>query len=165
MGKTIRELAEELNLSKSGIRKYLSASFRARYTAKNAHRIVINDAGVKAIKEMIAHKGAHSERTPETHSVHTKDASVQSNNILIEQLREKDKQIEHLQKLLDQSQQLQLMAEQKLRRLEKPQNEQEKDSNSSDGQIHKQATGTPKEDKNSPEKPRPFWQRFFGTEK
>lgn len=97
MGKTIRELAEELNLSKSGIRKYLSASFRARYMAKNAHRIVINDAGVKAIKEMIAHKGAHSERTPETHS-------VQSNNILIEQLREKDKQIEHLQKLLDQSQ-------------------------------------------------------------
>lgn len=104
MGKTIRELAEELNLSKSGIRKYLSASFRARYMAKNAHRIVINDAGVKAIKEMIAHKGAHSERTPETHSVHTKDARVQSNNILIEQLREKDKQIEHLQKLLDQSQ-------------------------------------------------------------
>ncbi|GAB5055732.1 hypothetical protein COSHB9_01180 [Companilactobacillus alimentarius] len=97
MGKTIRELAEELNLSKSGIRKYLSASFRARYMAKNAHRIVINDAGVKAIKEMIAHKGAHSERTLETHS-------VQSNNILIEQLREKDKQIEHLQKLLDQSQ-------------------------------------------------------------
>lgn len=37
MGKTIRELAEELNLSKSGIRKYLSASFRARYMAKNAH--------------------------------------------------------------------------------------------------------------------------------
>ncbi|WP_404281143.1 DUF536 domain-containing protein [Companilactobacillus paralimentarius] len=36
---------------------------------------------------------------------------MQSNNILIEQLREKDKQIEHLQKLLDQSQQLQLMAE------------------------------------------------------
>lgn len=72
MGKTIRELAEELNLSKSGIRKYLSASFRARYMAKNAHRIVINDAGVKAIKEMIAHKGAHSERTLETHSVHTK---------------------------------------------------------------------------------------------
>ncbi|APU72540.1 DUF536 domain-containing protein [Companilactobacillus crustorum] len=97
--------------------------------------------------------------------MHTKDASVQSNNILIEQLREKDKQIEHLQKLLDQSQQLQLMAEQKLRRLEKPQNEQEKDSNSSDGQIHKQATGTPKDDKNSPKKPRPFWQRFFGTEK
>lgn len=165
MGKTIRELAEELNLSKSGIRKYLSASFRAQYTVKNAHRIVINDAGVKAIKEMIAHKGAHSERTPETHSVHTKDASVQSNNVLIEQLREKDKQIEHLQKLLDQSQQLQLMAEQKLKRLEKPQNEQENNSNSSDSQIHKQATGTPKDDKNSPEKPRPFWQRFFGTEK
>ncbi|MCT3325504.1 DUF536 domain-containing protein [Lacticaseibacillus paracasei] len=165
MGKTIRELAEELNLSKSGIRKYLSASFRAQYTVKNAHRIMINDAGVKAIKEMIAHKGAHSERTPGTHSVHTKNVSVQSNNVLIEQLREKDKQIEHLQKLLDQSQQLQLMAEQKLKRLERPQNEPENDSSSSDNQIHEQATGTPKDDKNSPEKPRSFWQRFFGTEK
>ena len=38
MGKAIRELAEELNLSKSGIRKYLSASFRARYTAKKSRK-------------------------------------------------------------------------------------------------------------------------------
>lgn len=60
MSKTIKELAEELSLSKSGIRKYLTTSFRVRYTHESAHRILIDDAGIKAIKEMIALKGAHS---------------------------------------------------------------------------------------------------------
>ena len=143
MSKTIKELAEELSLSKSGIRKYLTASFRVRYTHESAHRILIDDAGIKVIKEMIAYKGVHSERTQKVHGVHTEQASAQSNSVLVEQLRAKDKQIEHLQKLLDQSQQLQLMAENKLNR----------------------APEAPQATKNSPEQPVPFWQRLFSPRK
>ena len=165
MSKTIKELAEELSLSKSGIRKYLTASFRVRYTHEIAHRILIDDAGIKVIKEMIAYKGVHSERTQKVHGVHTEQASAQSNSVLVEQLRAKDKQIEHLQKLLDQSQQLQLMAENKLKRLEMPQNGPERSSEPGDDQIHDRAPEAPQATKNSPEQPVPFWQRLFSPRK
>lgn len=165
MSKTIKELAEELNLSKSGIRKYLTASFRVRYTHESAHRILIDDAGIKAIKEMIAHKGAHSERTQDANGAHTEQASAQSNGVLVEQLRAKDKQIEHLQKLLDQSQQLQLMAEQKLKRLEKPQNGPKSESEAKDDHINNHAPEAPVKAESTPEQSPSFWQRLFGSGK
>lgn len=165
MSKTIKELAEELSLSKSGIRKYLTTSFRVRYTHESAHRILIDDAGVKAIKKMIALKGAHSERTQKAHGAHTEQASAQSNSVLVEQLRAKDKQIEHLQKLLDQSQQLQLMAENKLKKLEAPQNAPESGSELANDQTHERVPETPVKAESSPEQPPSFWQRLFGSGK
>ena len=165
MSKTIKELAEELSLSKSGIRKYLTASFRVRYTHESAHRILIDDAGVKVIKQMIAHKGVHSERTQKAHGVHTEQTSAQSNSVLVEQLRAKDKQIENLQKLLDQSQQLQLVAENKLKKLEAPQNAPESGSEPANDQTHERVPEAPVKAESSPEQPPSFWQRLFGSGK
>ena len=165
MSKTIKELAEELSLSKSGIRKYLTTSFRVRYTHESAHRILIDDAGIKAIKEMIALKGAHSERTQKAHGAHTEQARAQSNSVLVEQLRAKDKQIEHLQKLLDQSQQLQLMAENKLKKLEVPQNAPESGSELANDQTRERVPEAPIKAESSPEQPPSFWQSLFGSGK
>lgn len=46
MSKTIKELADELGVSKSGIRKYMTPSFRFKYTFKNANHIFVKDAGI-----------------------------------------------------------------------------------------------------------------------
>ncbi|EKP97574.1 replication protein B [Lacticaseibacillus casei 21/1] len=80
------------------------------------------------------------------------------------QFAAKDQQIEKLQKLLDQSQQLQLMTAQKLKQLEKPKNERESDFKEKDEQIHARASEVPKAAENSADKPVTFWQRLFGEQ-
>lgn len=118
MSKTIKELADESYISKSGIRKYMTSSFRTKYTFKNA--------GIKENKANIANHKSHLERTQSAPiSTHKINKSVCYKNEIIEQLKQKDQQIQQLQKLLDQSQQLQLMAENKIKRLEDKGNESE----------------------------------------
>ncbi len=54
MPKTIKELAEELGCSKTAVRKYMDADFRAAHTETNAaNTIVIDDAGCKLLAETI----------------------------------------------------------------------------------------------------------------
>jgi len=119
MSKTIKELADELGVSKSGIRKYMTPSFRSKYTFKNANRILIKDSGIVKVRSEIANSKTHLERTKNTsYSAHTNIESMRYENEIIDQLKQKDQQIKQLQKLLDQSQQLQLMAEKKIKQLE-----------------------------------------------
>lgn len=112
MAKTVKEVADELGISKSGVRKYLSVSFSEKYTFRNANRILINDAGLEDIKKRIGFEHTHRERVNNTsQDVFNSTESARVTAVLINQLKEKDKQIERLQDLLDQSQRLQLVAE------------------------------------------------------
>ncbi|MGK3765266.1 HTH domain-containing protein, partial [Enterococcus faecium] len=48
--KTIKELAEELGVSKTAINKKVSDKNRKLWFAKNGNKFVINETGQKAIK-------------------------------------------------------------------------------------------------------------------
>ena len=50
--KTIRELAEELGVSKTAINKKVSDSERKQWFSKNGNRFLVNENGQKAIKLM-----------------------------------------------------------------------------------------------------------------
>lgn len=90
MSKTIKELADELGISKSGVRKYMSPSFRARYTFKNANCILIKDVGVKEIKSKIVHSRVHSERAQDTlENVYIDTSGVRYEEEIVNQLKQK----------------------------------------------------------------------------
>lgn len=104
--KTIKELAEELGVSKQAIRKYFD-KLPTKLTPKLiGGKYVISAKAQEFIRNNIN----------QTNEVDTEvDSSV--DNILVKELKEKNKQIEHLQnvietqqKLLDQQQQLMLLS-------------------------------------------------------
>lgn len=145
MSKTVKELADELGVSKQTIQYHyqrLPANKRQkdRQTSTNSGKNNIDI--IATMKDEIAYLRADRDK----------------------QFAAKDQQIEKLQKLLDQSQQLQLMTAQKLKQLEKPKNERESDSKEKDEQIHARASGVPTAVENSADKPATFWQRLFGEQ-
>ncbi|MCU6432072.1 DUF536 domain-containing protein [Lacticaseibacillus paracasei] len=82
-------------------------------------------------------------------------------NHLEEQSEAKDQQIKELHRLLDQSQQLQLMTEKKLQALKESQRAPESDTESRDDLAPE--TSIPSVGRS--EKPKSFWQRLFSTRK
>ena len=129
--KTIRELADELGVSKTAINKKVSDSERKQWFSKNGNRFLVNENGQKAIKLMFSSyidnresKTENIEQQPES-----KTANVESNNqkhseidhlndiikyqnAQIEDLKETKsqhfKQLSQMQNLLDQQQRLAL---------------------------------------------------------
>lgn len=108
---TIKEIADELGVSKSAISQKLTNEFRSKFTSKKK----INGR----ITVVINKKGAEWLRN------HNKKKKKEDNNddsdvieVLKQQLEKKDEQIEKLQILLNQSQQLQLQQSEKIKLLE-----------------------------------------------
>lgn len=108
---TIKEIADELGVSKSAISQKLTNEFRSKFTSKKK----INGR----ITVVINKKGAEWLRN------HNKKKKKEDNNddsdvieVLKQQLEKKDEQIEKLQILLNQSQQLQLQQSKKIKLLE-----------------------------------------------
>ncbi len=123
---TIKQIADELNVSKTAIRKHMDESFRNTYTKKKGNKILITDGGIKKLKSQFAsheaeNNGASSNgqgsQVPEEQSEEVKLLSQQFEESL-KQIKEKDKQIAELHQLLDQSQRLQLDVQSKLKQLE-----------------------------------------------
>ena len=136
---TIKELADELNVSKTAINKKIDETFKEKYVTKNGNRFVIDVSGQKVIKSMFKEVNANQERKPNQEPVFDLVCVLKENlERTEEQLKVKDNQIEALQKLLDQQQVLTLQANQKIEQLEMNQAESEE------------------KDKLS------FWQRLFG---
>ena len=89
---TIKELADALGVSKTAIRNYMDADFRAKYTAKDDKGVItITPDGCKLLSENI---GKQTENTgknnPETELL-TIPRSVWQ--LMEDQLREKDEQL------------------------------------------------------------------------
>ena len=111
MSETIKEIADELGVSKTTIRNKMTADFRKKWvqtlTANGVQTLVITEEGVNALKS-IFRGGNHTANL----GANFTENQFAPNNDFKDELKAKNDQIEKLQKLLDQSQQL-LLNEQK----------------------------------------------------
>lgn len=113
LGKTIRQLSEELQLSKQAINQRISSikDFRSKHTHKVKNHLEIDERGVKMLANFDKQKRQdqqvnRQERQAENDKQDKKKTNI--NDVLLKQLDVKDQQISKLQKSLDQQQQLQL---------------------------------------------------------
>ena len=130
--KTIKELAEELGVSKTAINKKVSDENRKLWFSKIGNKFVINETGQKAIKSMFFNENENSnqqlvgEKTKtETHKNANQVPELEVLSLLEQQLNQKDmqlqkkdEQIKQMQKLLDHQQQLTLQANQQIEKLQ-----------------------------------------------
>ncbi len=130
--KTIKELAEELGVSKTAINKKVSDENRKLWFAKIGNKFVINEIGQKAIKSMFFTENENSNQQPVSEKSKTENHKNANQVSELElffflekqlnqkdiQLQEKDEQLKQMQKLLDQQQQLTLQANQQLEKLQ-----------------------------------------------
>lgn len=139
--KTIKQIAEELGVSKTAVRKKIENLGLSEKVKTNGNRIEVDERQEKLIKSAFSQK--------ETKTANANEVSEKSETLrllssmvstLTEQLQEKDKQIERLQtelenaqKSVDQAQQLHAMTEQKMRLLEQRKQEQTEEQE----EIHK----------------------------
>ncbi|MDN6035361.1 MAG: DUF536 domain-containing protein [Lactococcus lactis] len=106
MGKTIRQLSEELKLSKQAINQRINSinGFRSKHTYKVKNHLEIDNQGVKMLANFDKQK--RQERQPNRQAENDKDKNI--DQILLKQLDVKDQQIANLQQALDQQQKLQI---------------------------------------------------------
>lgn len=131
--KTIKQIADELGVSKTAVRKKIENLGLSEKVKTNGNRIEVDEGQEKLIKSAFSQK--------ETKTANANEVSEKSETLrllssmvstLTEQLQEKDKQIERLQmelenaqKSVDQAQQLHAMTEQKIRLLEQKQEQKQ----------------------------------------
>ncbi len=106
LGKTIRQLSEELRLSKQAINQRINSinGFRSEHTYKVKNHLEIDNQGVKLLANF--DKKKRQERQQNQQDKNDKDKNI--DNILLKQLDVKDQQISNLQQALDQQQKLQI---------------------------------------------------------
>ena len=176
MNKTIKQIADDLSVSKQTIQYHyqrLPANMRQK---DQQGRNVINADAERIIRGKLA-KTLPPKRHQRDRQIPPKTGKEDNDLIAAmkgeiaylradrdKQFAAKDQQIEKLQKLLDQSQQLQLMAEQKLKQLEAPEEKSESSTDDQNDPIHTEAKKTPAEAHNEPQARPGFWARLFGTE-
>ncbi|EPC2754466.1 MarR family transcriptional regulator [Listeria monocytogenes] len=123
--KTIRELSEELGVSKQRIQQVVDNLPTSKKPQKINNRYVININIQKEIKKNI--QKSKNESNKENNKFGDKKTTSENDylSVITMQLKEKDKQIEQLQKLLEQQQILTLQANKKVERLEMDKEDQE----------------------------------------
>ncbi|MFL2090051.1 DNA-binding protein [Leuconostoc mesenteroides] len=135
--KTIRELAEELGVSKTAINKKVSDSERKQWFSKKGNRFLVNEIGQYGIKSMFSYdinnrksKTENTEKQPESKTENFENDNLKNSdfnhlseiikyqNAQIEDLKETKsqhfKQLTQMQNLLDQQQRLALQDKQLL---------------------------------------------------
>ncbi|MCT3589659.1 DUF536 domain-containing protein [Levilactobacillus brevis] len=103
MPKTIKELADELKLSKQAINQRINSinGFRSKHTYKVKNHLEIDDRGVKVLANFDKQKRQQNQQDKN-------DKNENINRILLKQLDVKDQQIANLQQALNQQQKLQI---------------------------------------------------------
>lgn len=108
-GKTIRQIADELGVSKTAIRKKLTKEMKTKFLKTIGNTIYISEQGQNIIKSLFNQTNKNQVSVTSSQTVSTLISILQKELLeKNEQLSAKDKQISELQKLLDQQQQLQL---------------------------------------------------------
>jgi len=156
MKKTIKELADELGVSKTAINKKVSENQKRKHFSKNGNKFLIDDEGQRLIKSMFLdsdenYRQPESENLTQTEVFEVSDlVSVLKDRVSVteKQLDEKDKQIASMQKLLDQQQVLTLQANKKIAELETTLTDYDsrKEENQSESEPPKKS----------------FWSKLFG---
>lgn len=130
MPKTIRQLAENLGVSKTAINKLLTPKNRQLYVKKVGNRFLISDEGVKLITAHFSDKNENQSSTKVADIENNDDDKVfDFNKELLatlksdldeknKQLAAKDEQLNTLHTLLDQQQRLTLQANKQIEKLE-----------------------------------------------
>lgn len=133
MEMTIKELADELGVSKDKI-KYRVGKLPSNYLVKKNGVTYLKSEGIQAICEQVGENSPVNflgNYPPFTQYDKVVDLLEKELDVLRKQLKEKDKQLEQAHKLIDQEQQLRMVTEQKLMLLEEKTEEQE--------EIHKKS--------------------------
>lgn len=120
--KTIKQIADELGVSKTAVRKKIENLGLRSGLRKNGNQFAIDKNQEKLIKS------AFSENESETQTQTKSQTETQTVSDLVcvlqRELDAKNEQITHLQKLLDQEQQLRMVTEQKLLQIEDKQEQE-----------------------------------------
>lgn len=104
--KTIKELAEEIGVSKTAISKKVTDKQKKNWFAKIGNQFVINEEGQKAIKAMFDSVENNQSQTQSQTSLRNNANQVGDSDFYQKQLLAKDNQIDMLQKLLKDQQNL-----------------------------------------------------------
>lgn len=127
MAESIKDIADELGVSKTAIRKRMTDEFRKTQTEKQGNKILIKDEGVAELKRQFEEAGTINTSDDNSVDDHGDESELTAQELEIlsdqltsqnDQLKEKDRQIAELHKLLDQSQQLQLDVQQRMKKIE-----------------------------------------------
>lgn len=121
--KTIRQIADELGVSKTAVRKKIENLGLRSSLQKNGNQFAIDENQERLIKSAFAESEA--ETKTETNSQTETETVSALVSMLQRELDAKNEQIAHLQKLLDQEQQLRMVTEQKLLQIEDKQEQEE----------------------------------------
>lgn len=121
--KTIKQIADELGVSKTAVRKKIENLGLRSGLRKNGNQFAIDEKQEKLIKSAFAESGTETE-TETSSQTETETVSVLV-SMLQRELDAKNEQIAHLQKLLDQEQQLRMVTEQKLLQIEDKKEQEE----------------------------------------
>lgn len=167
MTKTVKELADELNVSRQYVQKVISKLPATKKPKKVQHsyqidnRVEVYIRDFMGISDNIEATGDNQNCTSDSNSDSNKYENAllsQIDNLKL-QVKQKDFQLENMQKLLDQSQQLQFMAENKIKQLENKSDDIQKQNGEPEG------TGQPSSNDNVDESTdkteRGFWSRLF----
>ncbi|HBC4702403.1 DUF536 domain-containing protein [Staphylococcus aureus] len=152
--KTVKEVAEELSVSKTTIRNHLK-NLPENLSVTKKGNVMYLDTDVEAflkdkvqrVSDNFAKKGLQDKHNYEEKIEMLKERNeeiVSDNQYLRDQLKEKSKQIEKLSQLLDQQQQLQLHAHREVERI--------KEENQNMLEMHQEE----QENKG-------FWAKLFGN--
>jgi len=164
--KTIKQLADELGVSKTAINKKINENFKRKHFKKNGNKFLIDESGQNAIKSMFADSYSFNRKpkVSENDNFENQDVSEVSDLVVIlkerlvisdEQNNKKDIQIEKLQKLLDQQQILTLQANKKIKELELKNDEQMEKEQS-------ESFSTQNHEVKEEQTKKSFWSKFFG---
>ncbi|WP_081884529.1 hypothetical protein [Carnobacterium alterfunditum] len=104
--KTIKELSEEIGVSKTAISKKVTETQKKKWFAKIGNQFVISEEGQKAIKSMFISVKKNQSQTNKQTNFQNNDNQVYDSHFYQEQLLAKDKQIDMLQNLLKEQQNL-----------------------------------------------------------
>lgn len=121
--KTIKQIADELGVSKTAVRKKIENLGLRSGLQKNGNQFAIDENQEKLIKSAFCESEAET-RTQTNSQTETETVSTLV-SMLQRELDAKNEQIAHLQKLLDQEQQLRMITEQKLLQIEDKQEQEE----------------------------------------
>ena len=143
--KTVRELADEIGVSKVAVVKKIEKLNIKNDLVKKGNRLLIPDSVEYAVKVAFNYSNTNQTENDDKENENNHNQNDYISQTLIEMLRteleEKNKQIEQLQTIINQEQQLRMVTERKLLAIE----QKEKEGNENN------------------EKKQGFWSRLFGT--
>ena len=154
--KTIKELADEFNVSKQAVRKRLTEEFRANHvetiTSNGVKTLVVTYTGYMLLKQHFTTSNATgNDKVTDTSNPTTGDLSVvkileQQLFVKDKQLENKDSQISQMQNLLDQQQRLALQDKKLLEEYKSEINDLKALKMPAEGSQAEQANSQPKEE-------------------